>query len=148
MITDQINEKLVVAQKEKLHGADNELVLLTLKRAKAELLNAETAGKQRVAISDLEAEKVIRGMMKKNLATAAEYDSYGEVDRAARERGEALILGEFITAQLDEGATRVLVEQIVSGLDNPNIGAVMGQLKARGDVDKGIASRIARELLS
>ncbi len=145
-----VDEKLREAQKARAQGAgDADLLAMinALKMAKTKFMEAETAGKERITLDETQAEAVLRKMAKSSRDAAKEYADHGAADRAAQENLEAGIIEQFLPQQLDEEQTRAVVAEIVAGLDAPNIGAVMGRLKARTDIDKGIASRIARELI-
>lgn len=145
-----VDQKLRDAQKSRAQGASDAELLATisvLKMAKTRFMEAETAGKERISLDDAQAEAVLRKMAKSSREAAQEYAEHGAADRAAQENLEARILEQLLPKQLDEDETRAVVAEIVAGLDNPNIGAVMGQLKSRTDIDKGVASRIVRELI-
>jgi uncharacterized protein YqeY len=134
---------------ERIKFAD--MKLMTLRAAIGEVLKAETSGKSRVELDDAGVIAVLRKMVKQRLDSAEQYKAAGAPEREAKELAEIEVLEEFLPKQLDEDATRALVESIISekSLEGGRaIGQVMGALKGRSDIDTAIASRIAKELLS
>lgn len=127
-----------------------EVKLATIRAALAAIMEEETRGKTRKELTDTEVIAVLRKMVKQRMDSAETYGNANETARQLREMTEIRHLEEFLPSQLDEAATRTLVQSIVSekGLEGPRaIGQVMGSLKGRTDVDTAIASRIAKELL-
>lgn len=121
-----------------------------LRAVKTEVTKAETSGKSRSELNNDGVIAVIRKMIKQRDETAEEYARLGAVDKQTKELTEAHILTEFVPAQLDEEHTRILVKGIIDeqGLEGQRaIGRVMGAIKGRTDIDGGLASKIARELL-
>lgn len=124
--------------------------LATLRAALGSITEAETSGKTRKELNDTEVIAVLRKMSKQRADSAETYAGANEIERSNRELAEIEVLEEFLPKMLDEAGTRALVESIIAekGLEGPRaIGQVMGALKGRTDVDTGLASKIARELL-
>lgn len=127
-----------------------EVKLATIRAALGAIMEEETRGKTRKELTDPDVVTVLRKMVKQRADSAETYGNAGETVRKLRELTEIEHLEAFLPAQLDEAATRALVEGIISAndLEGPRaIGVVMGQLKGRTDIDTAIASRIAKELL-
>lgn len=127
-----------------------EVKLATIRAALAAIMEEETRGKTRKELTDAEVISVLRKMVKQRSDSAETYGNANETVRQLREMTEIRHLEEFLPSQLDEAATRALVESIITekDLEGPRaIGQVMGSLKGRTDVDTAIASRIAKELL-
>ncbi len=96
---------------------------------------------------------VLRRLEKQRKESIEAFDAAGRADRADAERAEAAILQEFLPSLADEATTRAWVEEAIASSgasEAKEMGKVMGALmKAhKGDVDGGLAQRIARELLS
>lgn len=139
-------------------NVDNEITISTLRLAKSAITVAET-DKTRIEknnnvrenLNDNEVETVLRKMVKERLSTAVEFREYGEEERAVKEENEAKILEKYLPSLLTEEETRALIVEIVEKLPEKSpkmIGKVMGQLKNRNDVDKGLASKIVKEELA
>lgn len=155
MLKEHIEKELKAAMKNLRVAEDKEAVKLRLsviRAIKASVTEAETAGKSRTELNDLEVEKVIRKGVKTRMDSAEIYKEAGEKERSDRELAEAEILSEFVPEQLSEDETRVLVEKIISEQDLSGegmkaIGKVMKELKSNSAVDPGLASKIAKGIL-
>lgn len=124
--------------------------LSAVRAALTALSKLETSFKTRRELTDEEAVAALRKEVAQRVEAARVYGEAGAVDRREKELAEAAVLEAFLPKQLDSAATRELVQAVIAekGLSGPQaIGQVMGALKSRSDVDKGLASKIARELL-
>lgn len=122
-----------------------------LRAAKKEITDVETSGKSRSELNDSEVISVLRKMIKQRDESAEIFSAQNETARQMRELCESQMLREFVPTQLDEEATRLIVQEIVKegNLEGMRaIGQVMGKLKSRSDIDGSVASRIAREILA
>ena len=96
---------------------------------------------------------VLRRLEKQRKESVEAFEQAGRDDRAAAERAELAVVQEFLPSLANEATTRTWVEAAIaeSGASGPKeMGKAMGALmKAhKGDVDGGLAQKIARELLS
>ena len=96
---------------------------------------------------------VLRRLEKQRKESIEAFEQAGREDRAAPERAELAVIQEFLPSLADEATTRGWVEQAIasSGASGPrDMGKVMGALmKAhKGEVDGGLARRLATELLA
>ncbi len=96
---------------------------------------------------------LLRRLEKQRGESIEAFDAAGREDRAAAERAELAVVQEFLPSLADEETTRGWVEAAIaeSGAQGPKeVGKVMGALmKAhKGEVDGGIAQRLARDLLA
>jgi uncharacterized protein YqeY len=91
-------------------------------------------------LDDDEVLAVIRRSLKQRKDAAEQYRSGGRNDLAEKEELEAKVLAEYLPAQMDADAIRVVVEAKVKalGVSGPAdkgklMGAVMGELKDKAD---------------
>lgn len=154
-LKETLKAEMITALKSK-QGVEGEALkvadtrLTTLRSVLGVITEKETSGKTRSELDDAGVIDLLRKLAKQRTDSASIYAEAGEDERAEVELAEAAILEEFLPTQLDEDATRILVSSIISekGLEGPRgIGQVMGALKGRSDIDTGLASRIAKELL-
>lgn len=95
---------------------------------------------------------VLRRLEKRGKESIEAFEQAGREDRAETERAELAVIQEFLPSLADEDTTRGWVQAAIdaSGASEPKeMGRVMGALmKAhKGEVDGGLAQKIARELL-
>lgn len=127
--------------------------LNTLRSISAAVSKAETSGKQRKELDDEGVISVLRKEIKTRRESAEIYRNANEAERAEKEDTEAGILSEYVPVQLSEDDTRTVIAEIISSENLSSagargIGAVMKEIKSRSDIDPGIASKIARDLLN
>jgi uncharacterized protein YqeY len=96
---------------------------------------------------------LLRRLEKQRHESIEAFERGGRPERAAEERAELAVIGEYLPRLADEATTRAWVEQAIaaSGATGPgDVGRVMGALmKAhKGEVDGSLARRIAAERLS
>lgn len=135
-------------------GADRSYADLRLNATRSAIAAVQTAEKAKGAkltdgeLNDDAVISIIRAQVKQRLESSEIYRKAGEDTRAAREKDEAEVLALFTPKQLNADDTRAAIAQIIDekGLSGKKgIGQVMGSLDS--NVDKGLAARIARELL-
>ncbi len=95
---------------------------------------------------------LLRRLGKQRKESIEAFEQAGREDRAETEREELAVVQEFLPSLADEETTRGWVQTAIeaSGASEPKeMGKVMGALmKAhKGEVDGGLAQKIARELL-
>lgn len=150
-LKETLRGEMITAMKMRKTNPDAEVRLMTLRSVVGAIAKAETEG-TRHELTDVEVENILRKEAKTRRETAETYNSFAVSDRAERELQEASIIEEFLPKELTEAEIRELVNDIIvnnglTGAGGRAIGQVMGQLKARSDVNKGIASKVAKELL-
>ena len=145
----------LIADRDKALREGDTLRLNTLRYVLGAIEAVEVGGKKgRQEATDETVTKVLRTTTKSFVepaeALAAKALKDGDVEAAVRfleEVKRLAIVLEYLPTILNEAATRALIEAAVEGGAN-NIGAVMGSLKGRQDVDRKLASDIAKELLT
>ncbi len=72
----------------------------------------------------------------------------GSPQRAEIE-AEVKVLEEFLPKQLSEDEVKAIIEEIKSGLENPNMGGIMKELspKIKGQFDGKLASKLVQDSL-
>lgn len=149
-LKETLRTEMITALKAKNTDPTAEIRLATLRAVIGAISTAETSGK-RVDFDNTQVENLLRKEAKTRRDSATTYASFNATDRAERETAEAVIIESFLPQELSEDEVAELVRGIIAekGLEGPRaLGAVMGSLKSRSDVNKGVASRIAKELLS
>jgi uncharacterized protein YqeY len=87
-------------------------------------------------------EKTIQEAAKK-LAKMAKESIEAGMQEAAK---ELEIYESFLPKMLDEAATTEIIKSIIDEIGGKNIGEIMKRLKARGDIDMSLASKIIKSL--
>lgn len=132
--------------------AGDKIRLSTLRGVRAALLNRmKEDGSD--SVSDEECIALLRRLEKQRRESIDAFENAGRDEQAAAERAELEIIGSFLPSLADEATTRAWVQEAIaaSGAAAPgDAGRVMGALmKAhRGEVDGGLAKRLAAELLA
>ena len=97
--------------------------------------------------------QLLRRLEKQRRESIDAYESAGRTEQAAAEQAELLVIQGYLPSLADEATTRTWVQAAIeaSGASDPKQqGMVMGALmkQHKGEVDAGLARRIAGELLS
>ncbi len=104
-------------------------------------------------LADAACVPLLRKLAKQRQESISAFSEVGRSERAEAERAELSVIEEFLPSLADEATTRRWLEQAIastSASSLKDVGRVMGALmKAhRGELDGGLANRIARELLA
>lgn len=104
-------------------------------------------------VGDAEVLAILGKMAKQRLESARAYEEGGRLDLAERERGEILVIEEFLPRQLDEAETTAAVDAAVAETGASSIrdmGKVMAVLKAKytGQMDFGRVGPVLKDRLS
>ncbi len=96
---------------------------------------------------------LLRKLAKQRHESIAAFSEAGRSERAEAERAELSVIEEFLPSLADEATTRRWLEEAIASTNASSlkdVGRVMGALmKAhKGELDGGLANRIARELLA
>jgi len=79
----------------------------------------------------------------KRLAKMAKESIEAGIEEAKK---ELEIYEEFLPKMLSEEDTKKVIEKIIDEIGGKNIGEIMKRLKARGDIDLGVANKIIKSL--
>ena len=145
-ILDDVNAQLKEAMK-----AKQATRLAALRGMRAAFLN-EMKKDGAETIPDEAAVTILRKLAKQHKESIDAFEKGGRDEQAAAERAELEVIEGFLPSLADEATTRGWVEAAIaeSGASAPgDVGRVMGAvMKAhKGEVDGGLAKKIAAELL-
>jgi len=130
--------------------AGEKVRLGTIRRARGALRNAEIAA--RGELSEEEAVRVVRGLVKQHRESIEQFRAGGREDLAATEAQEMAVLEGYLPAQMDDAAVTALVCEVIAaeGASGPaDLGRVMKAVmsRARGQADGKKVRAIAHGLL-
>ncbi len=128
--------------------------LATLRLVQAAIKDRDAAARDsgRDGVNDEDVLEILQKMVRQRDVSAAEFEESGQLDLAEQEREEAEIIREFLPAQINGEAMKVLCEETVKDI-NANglrdIGRCMSELKSRypGQMDFVQASCVVKDLL-
>ena len=131
--------------------ARNELRTSTLRMLISDMKYAQI--EKRAPLEEADILQVIRKAIKKRKESAELYQQGGRPELASKENAEAVILQEFLPAEMDEATARQRVEEVILELgakDKKDLGRVMKEVMARykGQIDGKLVQRIVSEKLS
>jgi len=146
-IQDEITSQMKDAMRAKNSARTN-----ALRNIRAAFLN-EMKKDNSQTLDDEVCTAILRRLEKQRKESIEAYEKGGRTELAEAEKAELAVIEQFLPKLADEPATRKWVEEAIaaSGAKAPaDIGRVMGALmKAhKGEMDGGLANRIARELLA
>jgi hypothetical protein len=146
-IQDEITEQMKEAMRAKDPARTN-----ALRNIRAAFLN-EMKKDNSKTLDDEACTGILRRLEKQRKESIEAYESAGRTELAEAEKAELAVIEQYLPRLADEATTRGWVGEAIaaSGAKTPaDIGKVMGALmKAhRGEMDGGLANRIARELLA
>ena len=120
----------------------------TLKMLKTALQMAQIDAKG--DLSEDAAMAVLKKEAKRRADAAKMYNDAGDADREAKELAEKALIDEYLPEQMSEEAIAAIIDEVIAGMDEPNMGAVMGQAMARtkGEADGGVVSALVKQKLS
>jgi uncharacterized protein YqeY len=145
-----ILEQVTDGMKDAMRAKDTER-LNALRNIRAALLN-EMKKDNSDTLEDGVCEGILRRLEKQRKESITAYEGAGRDELAAAEKAELGVIQTFLPSLADEETTRKWVQEAIaaSGAAAPgDVGKVMGALmKAhKGEMDGGVANRIAREML-
>lgn len=147
MLRDDINNALKEAMK-----AGEARRVSTLRLINAAILARETAGAERVKLSDPEILDVMGKMIKQRQESLDIYEKAGRSELAAQERDEIAIISAYLPKQLSDMEAGEAISSLIKELEAATLkdmGRTMTALKERfaGRMDFGKASAQVKKLL-
>lgn len=132
--------------------AGEKLRLTTLRRARAELKNAQIEARGQ-ALSDDDAIAVIRRMIKRHEDSIEQFTKGGRPELAEKETAEKAILEEYLPPQADDATVEAVVREVIAAegvTDMKGLGKVMKPVMARlaGQVDGGRVREVVQRVLA
>jgi uncharacterized protein YqeY len=131
--------------------AGNTELVSTLRTLKSVILNKKVAdGTRDMAMANDDVIVLLSKEAKKRQESADLYNQGGRPELAEKELAEKAIIGGYLPESLSEEELGKLVDQAVSGLENPNMGQVIGQVKAKAGAaaDGALIAKLVKERLS
>ena len=134
--------------------ARDEVRSSTLRMVLTAITNAEVAGKEQRELSDDDIIGVLSTEAKKRREAAVAFDDGGRIEMAEKERAEAVVIADYLPAQLDPAEIAALVAAAVeqtgaAGEGMRAMGKVMGVVtpQVKGKADGGaVAAEVRRQL--
>ena len=103
-----------------------------LKSLKSAILYEEVALKVREeGLDDQQIQVVLAREAKKRAESAELYKKAGHEDRAQTELSEKAIIDGYLPQQLSDDELTNLVKEVMAGMDNPQMGPLIGVVKAK-----------------
>jgi len=148
-LKDRLRSDLTTAIK-----ARDEVRSSTLRMLLTAITNAEVAGKEQRELSDDDVIGVLSTEAKKRREAATAFDDGGRVEMAEKERAEAVVIADYLPAQLTSDEIAALVATAVeqagaAGEGMRAMGKVMGVVtpQVKGKADGGaVAAEVRRQL--
>lgn len=128
------NELLSMIKKAML--SKNQAELNVLRLIKTEFMNFETA--KNAPVLDEQAEiKILMKMIKQRNDSITQYKEAGRMDLVSKETEEVEIIKTFLPAEVSENEIISFVENLLSTTSTPNMGAIIGAVKAKYPTAEG-----------
>jgi hypothetical protein len=126
--------------------------LAPLRSIRAAFLN-ELKKDNSTELSDQDCIPVLRRLEKQRKESIEAFESAGRTEQADVEKGELAVIEGYLPSLADEATTRGWVQAAIeqAGVSDPKqLGKVMGMLmkEHKGEVDAGLAKKLAGELLA
>ncbi len=104
-------------------------------------------------VTDAEVLQILGKMVKQRQESARAYEEGGRLELAEKERGEVVVIEEFLPRQLSGDEVSAAVDKAIAATGAEGIrdmGKVMGELKSRytGQMDFGAVGPMVRERLA
>jgi len=146
-----IHDDIVVQLKESMRARDKARTT-ALRNIRAAFI-AKMKEDNSTALGDEDCTEILRRLSKQRRESIAAYQQGGRDDLVAQETAELAVVDSFLPSLADQATTREWVAEAIaaSGAESPrDLGKVMGAIMRahRGEVDGGLANRLARELLT
>ena len=155
MLRDSIKAAQVAAMKsgDKARLAAVRLILAKLKDKDIELRPILNQGAAQTPDDDVIVVDVLQKMAKQRRESIDLYEQGGRQDLADVERGELVVIEEFLPAQMSEDEAKAVIEALKAELGAESIkdmGKLMGALKERfsGQMDMSKASGLVKAALA
>ena len=147
MIETQLEQDIKTAM---LAGDKNRV--LTLKTVKSVLLSAKVAnGTRDSVLPDNEVIALLGKEAKKRQESAELYKQGGNDVKAEAELSEKAIIETYLPVQLSEIEITAVIDEVIAAIgNNPALGPVIGQVKARtnGAADGALIAKLVKEKLA
>ena len=147
-----LEQEVMQKMKEAMKAKDS-VALASLRSIKSEILKAKTASSSKEDMSEADELKLVQKLVKQRKDSAQTYKEQNRDDLAEAELAEAIIIEQFLPAQLSEEEIDREVKSIIeeTGANSmKDMGKVMGLASQRlaGKADGKTISKIVKDNLS
>jgi len=141
-----LSKQLIDEMKQAMKDGDK-VKLAVVRFLRSEIKNYEIDhGEQ----DDAGVEKIVAKQVKQVKESIEEYQKAGRNDLVSEEEAKLKILEEYLPEQMSDEEIQVVIDEVLQGVDNPQMGPVIGQVmgKAQGKADGNKVSQLVRQALA
>ena len=141
-----LSQQLIDDMKQAMKAGDK-VKLSVIRFLRSEIKNYEIDhGEQ----DDAGIEKIVAKQVKQVKESITEYKKAGRDDLVSEEEPKLKILEEYLPEQMSDEELQVVIDEVLSTMDNPEIGPAIGQVmrKVQGKADGGKVSVLVRQALA
>ena len=140
---DQINQDL---KKAMLAGEKEKIETLKMIKTAIQMAGIDNDGD----LTDDQIAAILKKEAKKRADSAEMFEKGGNEEKAAHEKREKELIDAYLPEQMSEEQVAAIVDEVLSSMDNPNMGQVMGPVMAKvaGQADGGLVSKVVKEKLA
>lgn len=140
------SQQLIDDMKQAMKAGDK-VKLSVIRFLRSEIKNYEIDhGEQ----DDAGIEKIVAKQVKQVKESITEYKKAGRDDLVSEEEPKLKILEEYLPEQMSDEELQVVIDEVLSTMDNPEIGPAIGQVmgKVQGKADGSKVSALVRQALA
>ena len=140
------SQQLVDEMKQAMKDGDK-VKLSVIRFLRSEIKNYEIDhGEQ----DDAGIEKIVAKQVKQVKESIEEFQKAGRADLVAAEEPKLKILEAYLPEQMSDEEIQVVIDEVLGGMDNPEMGPAIGQVmaKVQGKADGGKVSGLVRQALA
>ena len=141
-----LSQQLIDDMKQAMKAGDK-VKLSVIRFLRSEIKNYEIDhGEQ----DDAGIEKIVAKQVKQVKESITEYKKAGRDDLVSEEEPKLKILEEYLPEQMSDEELQVVIDEVLSTMDNPEIGPAIGQVmgKVQGKADGSKVSALVRQALA
>ncbi len=141
-----LSQQLIDEMKQAMKAGDK-VKLSVIRFLRSEIKNYEIDhGEQ----DDAGIEKIVAKQVKQVKESITEYKKAGRDDLVSEEEPKLKILEEYLPEQMSDEELQVVIDEVLSTMDNPEIGPAIGQVmgKVQGKADGSKVSALVRQALA
>lgn len=141
-----LSQQLIDEMKQAMKAGDK-VKLSVIRFLRSEIKNYEIDhGEQ----DDAGIEKIVAKQVKQVKESITEYKKAGRDDLVSEEEPKLKILEEYLPEQMSDEELQVVIDEVLSTMDNPEIGPAIGKVmgKVQGKADGSKVSALVRQALA
>jgi len=141
-----LSQQLIDDMKQAMKAGDK-VKLSVIRFLRSEIKNYEIDhGEQ----DDAGIEKIVAKQVKQVKESITEYKKAGRDDLVSEEEPKLKILEEYLPEQMSDEELQVVIDEVLSTMDNPEIGPAIGKVmgKVQGKADGSKVSALVRQALA